>query len=120
MRNSTPAWVRVPVLFFTIFLLMEFFIDSGDQPAFIAYPMTAYFLLLVLMLLIAIELILKSIENVMYQTLSEEAKTRYRESKSEVWEWAWGKRVYQKLLGSRPIEEEAEIILDQLKRHIKL
>ena len=112
MRNSTPAWVRVPVLFFTIFLLMEFFIDSGDQPAFIAYPMTVYFLILVLLLLIAIELILKSIENVMYQTLSEEAKVRYNESKSQQWEWAWGKRMYQKLLGSRPIEEEGEIILD--------
>lgn len=112
MRNSTPAWVRVPVLFFTIFLLMEYFIDSGDQPAFIAYPMTLYFLILVLLLLIAIELILKSIENVMYQTLSEEAKARYKASKSEPWEWAWGKRVYQKLLGSRPIEEEGEIILD--------
>lgn len=112
MRNSTPSWVRVPVLFFTIFLLMEFFIDSGDQPAFIAYPMTLYFMLLVLLLLIAIELILKSIENVMYQTLSEEAKLRYQESKSEGWEWTWGKRVYQKLLGSRPIEEEGEIILD--------
>ena len=112
MRNSTPAWVRVPVLFFTIFLLMEYFIDSGDQPAFIAYPMTLYFLILVLLLLIAIELILKSIENVMYQTLSEEAKVRYKESISAPWEWAWGKRMYQKLLGSRPIEEEGEIILD--------
>ncbi len=107
-----PSWIRVPVLFFAIFLLMEYFIDSGDQPAFIAYPMTAYFMGLVLMLLIAIELILKSIENIMYQTLSEEAKARYRESKSEAWEWTWGKQMYQKLLGSRPIEEEGEIILD--------
>lgn len=112
MRNSTPWWIRVPLLFFTIFILMEYFIDSGDQPAFIAYPMTQYFLLLVLLLLIAIELILKSIENVMFQTLSEEAKERYLASKSEKWEWAWGKKVYQKLLGSRPVEEEGEIILD--------
>jgi cytochrome c oxidase cbb3-type subunit 3 len=112
MRNSTPWWVRVPLLFFTIFILMEYFIDSGDQPAFIAYPMTQYFLLLVLLLLIAIELILKSIENIMFQTLSEEAKERYLASKAKGWEWAWGKRMYQKLLGSRPIEEEGEIILD--------
>jgi cytochrome c oxidase cbb3-type subunit 3 len=112
MRNSTPWWVRVPLLFFTIFILMEYFIDSGDQPAFIAYPMTQYFLLLVLLLLIAIELILKSIENIMFQTLSDEAKERYLASKAKGWEWAWGKRMYQKLLGSRPIEEEGEIILD--------
>jgi cytochrome c oxidase cbb3-type subunit 3 len=112
MRNSTPWWIRVPLLFFAIFSLMEYFIDSGDQPAFIAYPMTQYFLLLVLLLLIAIELILKSIENIMYQTLSEEAKERYLASKAKGWEWSWGKKVYQKLLGSRPIEEEGEIILD--------
>ena len=112
MRNSTPWWIRVPLLFFTIFALMEYFIDSGDQPAFIAYPMTQYFLLLVLLLLIAIELILKSIENIMYQTLSEEAKERYLASKAQGWEWKWGKKMYQKLLGSRPIEEEGEIILD--------
>ena len=103
MRNSTPWWIRVPLLFFIIFGLMEYFIDSGDQPAFIAYPMTQYFLLLVLLLLIAIELILKSIENIMFQTLSEEAQERYLESKAKVWEWKWGKKMYQKLLGSRPI-----------------
>ena len=112
MRNSTPWWIRVPLLFFAIFALMEYFIDSGDQPAFIAYPMTQYFLLLVLLLLIAIELILQSIENIMYQTLSEEAKERYLASKAKGWEWKWGKKMYQKLLGSRPIEEEGEIILD--------
>ena len=112
MRNSTPWWVRVPLLFFIIFGLMEYFIDSGDQPAFIAYPMTQYFLLLVLLLLIAIELILRSIENIMFQTLSEEAKERYLASKAKGWEWTWGKKMYQKLLGSRPIEEEGEIILD--------
>ncbi len=112
MRNSTPWWIRVPLLFFAIFALMEYFIDSGDQPAFIAYPMTLYFLVLVLLLLIAIELILKSIENIMFQTLSDEAKERYLASRAKGWEWKWGKKMYQKLLGSRPIEEEGEIILD--------
>ena len=41
MRNSIPSWIRVPVLFFLILGLMEYFIDSGDQPAFIAYPITS-------------------------------------------------------------------------------
>jgi cytochrome c oxidase cbb3-type subunit 3 len=91
---------------------MEYFIDSGDQPAFIAYPMTRYFLLLVLLLLIAIELILKSIENIMFETLSEEAKVRYLAAKNRRWEWTWGKEFYRKLLGSKPIEEEGEIIID--------
>jgi cytochrome c oxidase cbb3-type subunit 3 len=91
---------------------MEYFIDSGEKPAFIEYPITQFFLLMVLLILIAIELILKSIENVMFQTLSEEGKERYLESKSKQWEWSWGKKMYKKLLGSEPIEAEGEIILD--------
>jgi cytochrome c oxidase cbb3-type subunit 3 len=91
---------------------MEYFIDSGDQPAFIAYPMASLFMGFILLLLIGIELILAAIENVMFQTLSEEAKERYLASSSKKWEWSWGKKTYKKLLGSKPIEEEGEIILD--------
>ncbi|MFS4456014.1 cbb3-type cytochrome c oxidase N-terminal domain-containing protein [Maribacter sp. 2304DJ31-5] len=112
MKNTSLWWIRIPLIFFTIFGLMEYFIDSGEQPAFIAYPMAALFLVFVLLLLIGIELILASIENIMFQTLSEEAKERYLASTSKKWEWTWGKKTYQKLLGSRPVEEEGEIILD--------
>jgi cytochrome c oxidase cbb3-type subunit 3 len=108
----SPWWIRIPFFFFLIFGLMEYFIDSGEKPAFIEYPITQFFLLMVLLILIAIELILKSIENVMFQTLSEDAKERYLHTKSKSWEWTWGKNMYKKLLGSKPIEQEGEIILD--------
>lgn len=91
---------------------MEYFIDSGEKPAFITYPITQFFLLMVLLLLIAIELILKSIENIMFQTLSEEAKERYLAAQSKPRQWAWGKRIYDKLTASKPIEQEGEIVLD--------
>ncbi|GMN08452.1 cbb3-type cytochrome c oxidase N-terminal domain-containing protein [Croceitalea sp. MTPC5] len=112
MKFSSISWLRVLVLFFLIFGLMEYFIDSGDKPAFIENQVAQFFLLFVLVLLIAIELIVQAIENVMYQTLSDKAKERYLASKSKSWEWSWGKRMYKKLLGSKPIEEEGEIILD--------
>ena len=112
MKNLAPWWIRIPIVFFIIFGLMEYFIDSGDKPAFLTYPITQVFLLLVLLILAGIELILKSIENVLFQTLSDEAKERYLSAKSQTWEWKWGKRMYNKLLGSKPIEEEGEIILD--------
>lgn len=112
MKNIMPWWIRIPVLFFLIFGLMEYFIDSGEQPAFLAYPITQWFLLLVLLILIAIELILNAIENTMLQTLSEDAKQRYLSRKEGGWEWKWGMNVYKKLLGSKPIQEEGEIILD--------
>jgi cytochrome c oxidase cbb3-type subunit 3 len=91
---------------------MEYFIDAGDKPAFIAYPMAQLFLVFILFLLIGIELILAAIENVMFQTLNDEAKQRYLASKKSSKGWAWGKRTYQKLLGAKPIEAEGEIILD--------
>jgi len=112
MRNMSPWWIRIPVVFFLIFGLMEYFIDSGDKPAIIEYPITQFFMLIVLLILIGIELILQSIENVMYQTLSDEAKKRYLAAKSERWEWKWGKKMYQRSLGTKPMEAESEIILD--------
>lgn len=112
MKNTSPWWIRIPLIFFVIFGSMEYFIDAGDQLVIIKYPVSLFFLLLVLMLLIGMELILKSIENVLFQTLSEEAKERYLASGSAKWEWSWGKRVWKKLLGNRPMEEEQEIVLD--------
>ncbi len=112
MKNSSAWWIRIPFFFFLIFGLMEYFIDSGGQPASIAYPITQAFLLLVLLILIAIEMILAAIENVMFHTLSETAQERYLAKKQSRWQWDWGKRMYQKLLGSKPVEEEHEIILD--------
>tara|TARA_R110002049_G_scaffold252279_1_gene427498 strand:- start:1391 stop:2266 length:876 start_codon:yes stop_codon:yes gene_type:complete len=112
MKNMTPWWIRIPVIFFIVFGLMEYFIDSGDTPAFIAYPLVLGFLVLILLLLIATELIVKSIENVMFQTLSEEAKQKYLAQEPKKFEWKWGKKMYAKLLGSKSMEEEHEIILD--------
>ncbi|MET6991290.1 cbb3-type cytochrome c oxidase N-terminal domain-containing protein [Sediminicola arcticus] len=112
MRNMSPWWIRIPLLFFIIFGLIEYVIDSGNQLAIIVYPITQLFLLLVLMILIAIELIVQSIENVMFQTLPEKAKERYLATQSNTWQWTWARKWYQKLTGNKPIEEEGEIILD--------
>ncbi|KQC30089.1 cbb3-type cytochrome c oxidase N-terminal domain-containing protein [Flagellimonas eckloniae] len=112
MSTRTPWWIRIPLLFFIIFGLMEYFIDSGEKPAIIEYPITQFFLLMVLLILIAIELILSSIENVMFQTLSEEAKERYLASKAKKREWTWVKSIYKRLTKTKEIEKEGEIILD--------
>ena len=112
MKTNIPWWIRIPVIFFLVIGLMEFFIDSGDNPAFIEYPIVLAFLLLVLIFLIASELILKAVENVMFRTLSKDAQERYLTEKEEKLEWKWGKRMYKKLLDKKPIESEGEIVLD--------
>lgn len=112
MSTRTPWWIRIPLLFFIIFGLMEYFIDSGEKPAFIEYPITQFFLLMVLFILIAIELILHSVENVMFQTLSPEAQERYLEAKNKKRKWNWAKNLYKRLTRTKEIEKEGEIILD--------
>ena len=109
MRNSIPSYIRVPVIFFIIFGLVEYFIDSGEQPAFITYPAVVLFLLLVLIILIGIEAIIGALENVMLQSLDDEAKARFLQEKKNS---NWFMNLYKKLAGGKPIEEEGEIILD--------
>lgn len=113
MRNLIPSYVRVPVIFFAIAGLVEYFVDSGDKPAFIEQPIILLFLLLVLLVLIAIEGIVSSMDNILYQSLDEEGKKRYLASKSKVPEFKKAKALYSKLVGKqKAIEEEGEIILD--------
>ena len=112
MKNTSTWWFKIPLVFFLIFGLTEFVVDSGDLPAFIKFPMVQVFLVFVLFLLIVIAIITRAIENVMYQTLSKEAQERYLTAKSESFHWKWGEEVYKKMLGSKPMEKEGEIILD--------
>ncbi|MCB0461851.1 MAG: c-type cytochrome [Flavobacteriaceae bacterium] len=113
MRNSIPSWIRVPVVFFIIVGLIEFFIDSGEKPAFIEQPIIMLFLLLVLLILIAIEAIVGSMDNILYQSLSEEAKAQYDAQKVKTPKIVtWIANSYKNLLGQKPIKEEHEIILD--------
>lgn len=113
MRNSIPSWIRVPIVFFIIVGIVEYTIDSGDKPAFIEEPMVLLFVLLVLLIIIAIEAIVSSIKNILYQSLDERAKARFDvQTVTEPKAIRWVKRTYLKLLGSKPVEEEHEIILD--------
>ncbi|WP_339840141.1 cbb3-type cytochrome c oxidase N-terminal domain-containing protein [uncultured Maribacter sp.] len=113
MKNNTAWWLRILVAFFLVIIIMEITVDGGGKPAFLAYPLIMFaFMALVLLILIAIAFIVQAIENVLFHTLDDEAKARYLDTKEEKWEWTWGKNIYNKMLGSKPMEEEVEIILD--------
>lgn len=77
MRNLIPSHIRVPVLFFAIAGLVEYVVDSGDQPAFMEQPIILLFLLLIVLVLIAIEAIVSAMANILYQSLDEAAQARY-------------------------------------------
>ena len=113
MKKFFPVYVRVPVIFFIVFGLMEYFIDSGDRAAFIKYPMVSVFLFVFLFILIAIEITLSAVNRVMYQLMSpeEKAQSDYENSLS-LKESTWYKDLMHKLTKTQPIENEGALLMD--------
>src|SRR5690606_16834046 len=112
MRQLIPSYIRVPLVFFTIFGLIEYFVDSGNEPAFLKYPVIMLFLLLVFLIIVAIEGIVGALENILFQSLDDAAKERYLAAKNKTPQFNKIKNIYTKLVGTRPIEAEGELILD--------
>jgi cytochrome c oxidase cbb3-type subunit 3 len=113
MKKLIPAYVRVPVLFAIVFAAMEYFIDSGDKPAFIEYPMVSLFLGVFLFLLIAIEIVLSAVDNVTYHLLTEEQKQQLKEAEAlSFTEGEFYQNLINKLTRSKAIEQEQDVMLD--------
>ncbi|MHA7943781.1 cbb3-type cytochrome c oxidase N-terminal domain-containing protein [Formosa sp. 3Alg 14/1] len=113
MRKYIPSYIRVPVLFFAIAGLIEYFVDSGNEPAFIKFPIVLVFLVLVLVVILAIEGIVSALDNVLFQSLDEAGKARYLANNNKTPKIVQKiKDLYVKSLGQKPIAQESEIILD--------
>lgn len=113
MRKIIPAYVRVPLLFAIVFAAMEYFIDSGDKPAFLKYPMVSLFLGVFLFLLIAIEIVVSAVDNVTYHLLTEEQKKQLKEAQALPFtEGKFYQGLIKKLTRSKAIEQENDVMLD--------
>jgi cytochrome c oxidase cbb3-type subunit 3 len=113
MKKLIPAYVRVPVIFFIIFGVLEYAIDSGDRAAFLKYPMVSLFLLVFLFFLIAIEITIAAIDNIMYQLLTAEQKKELaEESRTSIQDREWYKKLMKGLTKQEPIENEGQLLLD--------
>ena len=113
MKKLIPSYVRVPLIFALVMGAMEYFIDSGDKPAFIEYPMVSLFLGVFLFLLIAIEIVVSAVDKVTYHLLSEEQKKQLEEAQSLPFtEGAFYQSIMKKLTRSKEIEEEHDVMLD--------
>ena len=113
MKKLIPAYLRVPLIFFAVFGAMEYFIDSGDRPAFIKFPMVSLFLFVFLFLLIAIEITIGAVENITYLLLSEEQKKKLEESAKNGSDTSqWFKKIMNSVTKPESVEEEKQLLLD--------
>jgi cytochrome c oxidase cbb3-type subunit III len=113
MKKMFPPYIRVLVLFFFVFGMMEYFIDSGAQPAFIKYPMVLGFLFVFLFVLIAIEITLSAVDKISYLLLSEEQKAKLaHEEALGLHADNWFEKIKRNFTQSTPIEEEKQLLMD--------
>lgn len=113
MKKLIPSYVRVPLIFALVLGGMEYFIDSGDKPAFVEYPMVALFLGVFLFLLIAIEIVVSAVDKVTYHLLTDEQKKQLEEAQSLPFtEGAFYQGIMKKLTRSKDLEEELDVMLN--------
>lgn len=114
MKKLFPVYVRIPAIFAIVFIATEFFIDSGNMPAFLKFPMVSVFLAIFLFLLIAVEVVVAAVDRVTYALLTEEQRKKLEEEEAiSITEKAW----FKKLKGyfvteQKPIAEEGVIMMD--------
>lgn len=113
MKKLIPVYVRVPVIFFAVMMAMEYFIDSGDRPAFIKFPMVSVFLFVFLFLLIAIEITMKAVDNITYHLLTEAQKVKLNETNDLSFKDSeWYKNLMEKLTKTEPLANEDQLLLE--------
>lgn len=99
-------------MFALVFITLEYFIDSGDRPAFLKYPEVSIFLAIFLFFQIAIEIVYAAFERINYNLLTEEQKARLAEQEAiEFKDTKIYKKVKAWFIKSKPIEEESSILL---------
>jgi len=87
---------------------------SGETSVFIQQPWLWALLGVITLIYSAFEVCLEALRSVLYRTLSEERKAKYDANLAvtKANQFRWFKETYKKLLGSKPIEQEGEIVLD--------
>lgn len=112
MKNTFPAYIRVTVLFFLFFCGVEYFVESGDKPAYMVYPILFLVYGVFLFVLIALEMMRTAADNITYRLMNEEERAAYEaEQNQPITEKAWYKNAMKRLTKSAPIEAEQDVLL---------
>ncbi len=113
MKKTIPSYIRVLVIFFAVFGAMEYFIDSGEQPAFIKFPMVSLFLLVFLFLLIAIEITINAVDTITYHLLTDEQKVKLEATNNLSFkDSALFKTLTNFLLKPKHVDDEEQLLLE--------
>jgi len=96
------------------YFFLNYIGTTGDTSIFVEQPWLWVFYGVIILFYSVAEICVEALRAVLYKTLSEEKQTNYDAytAKAKANQFKWIKETYKKLLGSKPIEEEGEIVLD--------
>ncbi len=112
--RSTASYIRVISFLLIAYILIELTVESGEQSAFLTEPLTWLAMGMILLFAIAIEISLEAFRSILFRSLKPEAQERYllAEKTRKEKQFQWFRNIYLKLVDSKPVEQEDEIILD--------
>ena len=110
MKRYFPLHVRVPLMFFGSAGILEYFIDSGEKPAFVKFPEITLLLGLILFIIIVFEVCYAAINNMTLRMLSEEE--RQAKIEEAVNTPSWIANFLKNATNATPIDQEEEIVLN--------
>ncbi|SFN40905.1 cytochrome c oxidase cbb3-type subunit 3 [Paenimyroides ummariense] len=113
MKRFFPVYVRVPLIFFACYGILDYFIDSGDKPMIIEYPSVLALLGLILLVIIALEIVASASNNIINQLMSPEERAQKEAlDNTPISQLPLVKNLLQKLTKTRGLEDEKEIELE--------
>ncbi len=111
MKKLAP-YFRVIILMIIAYLLIEYTVEVDKGSVFAEYPLAWLVLGVAFLAVLAIEVSVAALNNVMYKSLDEKAKERYDAQEEKAKEENWWSKTYNKLVDRKPLEREDEIVLD--------
>lgn len=113
MKNTFPAYLRVLLIFLVFFFGIEYFIDSGDKPVYMVYPIVFLVYAVFLFVLIALEMMRNAADNITYYLMNEQEREAYDLAQEQpITEKAWYKKTMRFLTKSEPMETEEDVMLN--------
>lgn len=112
--KTTASYIRVCSFLLIAYILIELTVETNGNSAFIEEPLSWLVLGMIALFAIAIEISLAALQNILFLSLKPDAQERYvlaQKIKKEK-QFKWLKDIYLKLLDSKPVAQEDEIILD--------
>jgi len=108
------AFIRAAVLAVAGYFILHWVGTTGEESVFVELPWLWAVLGVIVLFYLAGEASVNALESVLYRSLSPEKQEVYDENIAfaKARQTSYFSKLYKKLEGSKPIEEEGEIILD--------